>query len=108
MKEERKYYVKSNYRFNLDSMITKVWCLIDDIENGKYETVEILDEIMDVDRLYSFKDELEDLLTKSYGKVTGKEYGRIKEISDYRNIMRYATCLESGMSEQDAGMAFFD
>ena len=105
---ERKYWVKMNYRFNLDSMHNHVWCLIYDIEDGLYDSVELLGERMDVDRLYEFKEELEDLMSKAFGKVTGKEYGRIKAISDERNMIRYATCLNNGMSERDAGYAFFD
>lgn len=107
--EQRKYFVKENYRFNLDSMITKVWCYIYDIQEGKYEYVYLMGRKMDEEALDVFKDECEDLLLKAQcGKVTGKEYGRIKAISDERNIIRYATCLEKGMSENDAGYAFFD
>jgi len=32
MADERKYFVKMNYRFNLDSMITHIWCLIYDMK----------------------------------------------------------------------------
>ena len=108
MSNERKYWVKQNMRFNLDSMHDHVWCLIYDMEDGLYDTVELLGEQMDVDRLYELKDELEELSVKAWGKVTGKEYGRIKEISDERNLIRYAMCINSGMSESDASLAFFD
>ena len=105
---QRKYYVKENYRFNLDSMHTKVWCCIDDIRDGLYKTVHLMGEEMDEDRLYEFLEELEELMFVSQGKVTGKEYGRIKAISDERNMIRYVTCISKGMSERDAGYAFFD
>ena len=106
--EERKYYVKENYRFNLDSMHDHVWCCIYDIQDGKCKTVNLMGEEMDEARLYEFKEELEDLSSKASYKVTGKEYGRIKAIADERNLIRYATCLNSGMSEEEAGLAFFD
>ena len=104
----KKYFVKHNYRFNLDSMRIHVMNMIDDVRDGKYETVELMGEKMDEDRLIEFKDEVEDLMTKAYGPVCGKDYGRIKAISDERNMIRYATCMSKGMSERDAASAFFD
>ena len=108
MKEERKYYVKESMRFNLDSMNTKLWCLMDDIENGKYEYVEIMGKKMGWHELNAFRHEVQDLESKAYGRVTGREYGRIKAISEARNMMRYMTCLASGMSENDASYAFME
>lgn len=108
MKDERKYFVKMNYRFNLDSMHDHVWCAIYDIEDGVCDKVLLMGEEMDLDKLYAFKDEIEDLMGKAFGKVTGKEYGRIKAISDERNLLRYSRCIASGMSESEAGYAFFD
>ena len=108
MAQERKYFVKMNYRFNLESMHTKVWCHIYDMRDGLYDTVELMGETMDINTLFDFLDELENLMAVANGKVTGKEYGRIKAISDERNMIRYATCLNKGMSEADAGLAFFD
>lgn len=106
--QTKKYFVKHNYRFNLDSMLTHVMNMIDDIRDGKYETVELMGEKMDEDRLIEFKDEVEDLLMKSYYPVCGKDYGRIKAISDARNMIRYAICMSNGMSEKEAALAFFD
>lgn len=107
MKEQKKYFVKMNDRFNLDSMHDHVWCLIYDIEDGLYDTVELMGETMNIDMLEEFKDECEDLYGKAIsGKVTGKEYGRIKAISAERNMIRYCQCLASGMSEDDASYAF--
>ena len=108
MTQVKKYFVKMNYRFNLDSMRTHVLNLIDDIRDGKFETVELMGETMDEDRLEEFKDEIEDLMAKMYYPVCGKDYGRIKAISDERNMIRYATCMAKGMSESDAGYCFFD
>lgn len=90
-------------------MYTHVWCCIYDIEDGKCETVNLMGKEMDITRLEEFREEVSDLLGKAmYGKVTGKEYGRIKDICAERNLIRYATCLASGMSEDRAAYAFFD
>ena len=107
MKQVKKYYVKLNYRFNMDSMRVHVLNLIDDIRDGKFETVELMGETMDEYRLEAFREELEDLMAKAY-PVCGKDYGRIKAISDERNMIRYATCMAQGMDESDAGSCFFD
>ena len=106
--QTKKYFVKHSYRFNLDSMRIHVMNIIDDIRDGKYETAELMGEKMDEDRLIEFKDEIEDLMMKAYGPVCSKDYGRIKAISDERNMIRYATCMSKGMSERDASLAFFD
>ena len=63
-------------------------------------------EDMDEDALYDFLEEIENLMSMSHYPVDGKTYGRIKEISDARNLMRYATCLSKGMDEEDAALAF--
>ena len=49
--QTKKYFVKHNYRFNLDSMRIHVMNMIDDIRDGEYETVELMGEKMDEDRL---------------------------------------------------------
>ena len=108
MKEERKYYVKGNWIFNLESMHDKIWCMIYDIQEGKCDHVTILGKDMGISELYDFMNECDDLAWKAQGKVTSKEYGRIKAISDARNMIRYATCLANGASEEEAGNAFFD
>lgn len=64
--QAKKYFVKMNYRFNLDSMRTHVLNLIDDIRDGKFETVKLMGEAMDEDRLEEFKDEIEYLMSKMY------------------------------------------
>lgn len=108
MTTNKKYYVKQNYRFNLDSMRVHVMNLIDDIRDGNFDTVELMGETMDEDRLEEFKEEIEDLMEKAWYPVCGKDYGRIKAISDERNMIRYATCTANGMSDEDAGYCFFD
>lgn len=107
--DERKYWVKMNWRFNLDSMHTSLTNILYDMEDGAVKTVEIMGKEMDYDAVWDFREEVDDLLCKAtVGKVTGKEYGRIKAISDERNMWRYAKCIESGMSESEAALAFFD
>ena len=108
MTQVKKYYVKQNYRFNMDSMRVHVMNLIDDIRDGKFETVELMGETMDEYRLEAFREELEDLMAKAYYPVCGKDYGRIKAISDERNMIRYSTCMAKGMDESEAGFCFFD
>ena len=110
MADERKYFVKMNYRFNLDSMMTHIWCLIYDMQDGVIKgKVNLLGKDYDEDGLYELIDEIGELLSAAMcGKVTGKQYGRIKAISDERNLIRYATCLAKGMSEDKAAYAFFD
>lgn len=106
--QPKKYFVKMNYRFNLDSMRIHVMNLIDDCRDGKFKTIELMGETMDEDRLIEFKDEIEDLMSKMYYPVCGKDYGRIKAISDERNMIRYTTCIAKGANENDAALAFFD
>lgn len=107
--ESRKYYVKHNYRFNLDSMRISMLNIRDDMRDGVItEPVEVMGELMTEDAVEAFIAEIEDLIYKAYGQVTGKEYGRIKAISDARNAMRYATCIAAGMSEYDAALAFYE
>ena len=111
MVEVRKYRVKTDWIFNLESMNDKLWCIIYDIEDGKIQLpIEIAGtKINDEDDVYALKEECNELewIAKS-GKVTGKEYGRIKQIVEWRVMARYCRCLESGMSEKDAGMCFSD
>ena len=102
------YYVKHNYLFNLDSMRIHVMNLIDDMRDGEIDEVKIMGEVMDIDRLEEFKEEIEDLMMKAYGPVCGKDYGRIKAISDERNMIRYITWTAKGMDERDADYCFFD
>ena len=113
---ERKYWCNSSMRFNLDSMINHVHCIMYGFEGNedckKYignGTVEIAGTILrnEEDCEY-FLQELYDLNAKASGKVTGKEYGRIKSISEERQFIRYYTCLASGMNEHDAALAFTD
>lgn len=108
MAQERKYFVKMNYRFNLDSMREHVWCILYDMRDGLYDKVNLMGETMDENRVEEFLEEIEDLESKMFGKVTGKEYGRIKAISDERNMIRYCRCVASGMNEDEAALAFFD
>ena len=105
--EERKYFVKAAYRTNLDTMITKLECFDYDMRDGEYETVEVMGKVYDVVTIDELINECRDLLSKAnFGKVTGREYGRIKEISDARDMMRYCTCLAKGMDESKAANAF--
>lgn len=107
---ERKYMVKESWLFNLESMHDKVWCLIYDVRDNKIvlpfevagKTINGEDDLFDLMR------EVEDLTGAAHHKVTGKEYGRIREVVCWRVNARYTTCMASGMSEADAGLCFED
>lgn len=104
---ERKYFVKSAYRTNLETMLTKLHCYNYDMQDGEIENVEIMGKTYDLDSIYDLIEECQQLLLKANsGKVTGKEYGRIKAISDERDLMRYNTCIANGMDESKASYAF--
>ena len=108
--EERKYLIKGSWLFNLESMHDRIWCMVYDIREGKIElpftvakkTINSEDDLLDL------LDEAEKLQYLAHGKVTGAEYGRIKEIVSWRVEARYATCLANGMTEADAGRCFED
>lgn len=107
MTNERKYFIKAAFRTNLASMCDKLHCLMYDMEEGKCDTVEVMGKVYDIDTISDLINECSRLLSASSGKVTGKEYGRIKEISEARDMMRYKACINSGMSEKRASQAFF-
>lgn len=104
------YYCNSSMKFNLDSMYTHLQILRYDFESGDLTgTVECCGRKVDRDTIYDLCDEVADLLGKAVGgKVTGKEYGRIREIAEERQWMRYFSCINHGMSENDAAYAFTD
>lgn len=104
----KKYPVKMNYRFNLDSMRTHALVILDEMRDGEIETVHLMGQDMDETAVERFIEEIEELMSKMYYPVSGKDYGRIKAISDERNMIRYATCISKGMSENDAASAFFE
>lgn len=111
MAEVRKYWVKESWRFNLESMNDKLHCIGYDVEDGKLDfPFEVagttINDFDDLDNLREECAKLRDIAWR--GKVTGKEYGRIKEIVNWRVIQRYCTCINAGMSESDAGQCFAD
>lgn len=111
MAEERKYFIKQGWIFNLEAMHDKLWCIIYDIQDGKIGLpVEIVGKtINDEDDVQELLEECSELESKAKrGKVTSNEYGRIKEIVTWRVEQRYMTCLANGMSEKDAGGCFED
>lgn len=111
MAEVRKYFVKTSWIFNLEAMNDKCWCIIYDIRDGKITLpIEIAGKIInDEDDVFAIKEEAENLewIAKSR-KVTGKEYGRIKELVEWRVNQRYMTCIAAGMDERQAGGCFED
>ena len=111
MKEERKYYVKGSWIFNLESIHDKAWCIIYDIRDGVIKLpIEIAGKVInDEGDVYELIDEASDLeLISKSRKVTSKEYGKIKRLVEWRVMQRYATCVASGMDESKAGGCFED
>ena len=109
--EERKYFVKHSWIFNLEAMHDKLWCIIYDIREGEIELpIRICgDEITDINQIHSMLDEASELEYRAKaGRVTSKEYGRIKKMVNWRVEQRYARCMASGMDERDAGRCFED
>lgn len=111
MAEVKKYWVKQSWIFNLEAMHDKLFCIQLDLDEGKLLfPIEIAGtEIHDYDDLQDLVTECEELeWTAKSGKVTGKQYGRIKAIVEWRVNQRYVTCLNRGMKESDAGQCFED
>lgn len=106
----KKYPVKESYIFNLESMNDKIWCLIYDLREGKISVPFTVagKTINGEEDLVDLMNEAAVLRDKAWRGVTGKEYGRIKEIVAWRVNARYARCIASGMSEADAGRCFED
>ena len=107
----RKYRIKEDWRFNLESMHDKLWCLEYDYRDGELQLpIEVAGTVIkDEDDFEALREECQELLDAAcFRKVTGKEYGRIKEIVEWRVMARYCRCLEAGMSEKDAGVCFQD
>lgn len=109
--ETRKYYVKSSWIFNLESMNDHLWCIVYAIRDGEIKLpVEIAGRMYrNEDEVLELKEECNDLewIAKSR-RVTGREYGRIKQIVEYRVMVRYMRCIDSGMSDYKAGECFKD
>ena len=104
------YPVKESWIFNLESMHDKIWCLVYDIRENKIVLpFEVAGKtINSEDDLFELQDEAANLCSKAWRGVTGKEYGRIREIVTWRVNARYARCVASGMNEADAGLCFED
>lgn len=110
MNSVRKYFVKESWIFNLESMQGRLECIEMDLDEGtKTFPFEVANtHIKDYDDLHNLIEECSNLewAAKS-GRVTGREYGRIKEIVNWRVGARYMACLNNGMNEADAGRRCF-
>ena len=107
---ERKYYVKESWLFNLESMHDKIWCLVYDVRDNKILLpFEVAGKTINGEGdLFDLMNEVDDLTGMARRKVTGKEYGRIREVVGWRVNARYAACMASGMDEAKAGQCFED
>jgi hypothetical protein len=109
--EQRKYWVKRSWIFNLESMNDKLWCIVYDMRDGLItEPVEIAGHVLrDEDEVLEFKEMVNELeWTAKSGRVTGKEYGLIADIVNWRVLQRYLSCVNGGMTESRAGECFSD
>lgn len=111
MNNEKKYWVKGGWIFNLESIHDKAYCILYDIQEHKIQLpIEIAGKIINSEGdIFDLIDEAGNLEWKAKaGKVTGKEYGRIKALVEWRIYQRYARCMASGMDERTAAGCFED
>lgn len=109
--EERKYRIKMGWIENLEAMHDKLFCILYDVEDGTLQFPITIagTTCKDEDDIQSLIDEASDLEWASKTrKVTSKEYGRIKQMAEWRITQRYLRCMASGMSEREAGRCFED
>jgi len=94
------YRVNESEHFNLMSMYDHLKCIEIDMDEGTIPfDASIYDRI----------EEVESLLEKAScvgALVDGKTLGRIREIKNERQFIRYNRSLAAGASEADAGLAF--
>ena len=110
MEQERKYWIKQTWIFNLESMHDKLWCIEDDLRDGNLSyPIDIAGKtIYDKHDLSVLREECDELeWIAKHGPVTGYEFGRIKQIVQWRVEARYMACLKN-MSEREAGRCFED
>lgn len=109
--EQKRYRIKDSWIFNLESMNDKLMNLFYDAQDGKVQfPVKIAGKTAhnedDIRAIMNEAAELE-IAAKS-GKVTGKQYGRISEMVEWRITVRYNACLAAGMSIREAELCFAD
>lgn len=93
-----KYYpVSERIAFGLESMYEKARYMME----CEYPDGNITDD--EYDRWEALSEECERLMHRDW--LSGKDYGRAKQITVDREWMRYNRCLASGMSEREAGQA---
>lgn len=83
------YPVSENMRFNLESCHDKYSnMMFDAMQAGNWEEEE---------RISKLRDEADELAFKAgYGWLSGKDYGRAKEIVAWRTMMRDTACAQAG------------
>ena len=109
-KSAKKYRIKMDWIANLDSMHEKLWCIGDDLDEGR-----LIGPITILGKQYSASYELQPLIDEcdelawaaKRGLVTGSQFGRIKTLVTWRVEQRYFTCLAHG-PESEAALCFND
>lgn len=107
----RKYFVKDAWKFNLESAYEKLKCLEYELDDGNlaFPFLAAGIKVTDYDGLFALQEEVEELAwVAKTRKVTGREYGRIKQIVSWRVNQRYITCIHNGLPESEAGACFAD
>ena len=98
------YYCNSSMKTNLDTMYHRAKNLEYDFERGiQTEKVYIDGAYQNFDTISDLVDELYDLWDKAmYGKVSGKEYGRIKQLQIENQNWRYEKNIKAGRTPAEA------
>lgn len=101
----KRYWLKEAYMTNLDSMETTAWLQVHDMESGEIKKDPYYGEGLEY--WENLLNEIRGLMERTWdGKAVWKDYKRIRELSDERNIIRYSKCMANGMDEDKAGYAF--
>ena len=107
---EKKVISRSQWEsamFNLDSMRGHFLYEIDLILAGKSD--ENQDDAKMLKEYHEKVEEIENLISSlQSGRIKTSEWNRIQQIVKERQMMRYTTCLASGMDEATAAGAFQD
>lgn len=96
----KKYRINSTEHYNLFSMYEHLKCIEIDMDEGTIPYDEkVLDRIEEVEKLMDAAPWVGSL-------VDWPTLKRIREIKEERQMIRYATCLAKGDTEQEAALSF--
>lgn len=109
-KGERKYYLKESWVFNLEAMNDKLYLIASDAKDEEYPMTIGGYVCRNAEDVWNVREWACILHEYGFGRpVTGKEYGVIRRIVEWRVEQRYFTCMcAGGLSEKYAGECFND